>query len=330
MNSTMKATIRDVARQAGVSTMTVTRTFRGELVAKETSRRVMAAAATLNYHPNTGARILRGGKTMSVGILFSGPANNPVVRKLSEALLKCHYISYIADTLGDPALTQAALQDFVSRRVDAIIMHYEAAYLPLLPELEQVSNLVLTSMENRLPLVRDCCFYNAGQAYREILTAAQQSGRKNLWTLGRHTYIGIRQLFQLQAELGISLHHCETSSYPSAPRYSNHADALRDLLKSGERPDGLFTMSDVAAAQSIRVLREFNLRVPEDVFVVGSDNSELADFCEVPIASIDMNLDKIAEQVVVLTLERLKNPGSPAQQKFSEARFIRRKSAEFS
>lgn len=89
-------------------------------------------------------------------------------------------------------------------------------------------------------------------------------------------------------------------------------------------------MSDVAAAQSIRVLREFNLRVPEDVFVVGSDNSELADFCEVPIASIDMNLDKIAEQVVVLTLERLKNPGSPAQQKFSEARFIRRKSAEFS
>lgn len=100
MNSTMKATIRDVARQAGVSTMTVTRVFRGELVAKETSRRVMAAAATLNYHPNTGARILRGGKTMSVGILFSGPANNPVVRKLSEALLKCHYISYYRGYAG--------------------------------------------------------------------------------------------------------------------------------------------------------------------------------------------------------------------------------------
>ena len=330
MSITTKATIKDVARQAGVSTMTVTRAFRGDLVAVETRRRIMAAAMELDYHPNAGARILRGGKTMSVGILFSDPTHNTVVRRLSEVLLKRHYVSYIADTLGDPELTLAALQDFCSRRVEAIIMQYNAAYLPLLPELEQVPNLVLTTMERHLPLERDCCFYNVLQAYREILTAAQQAGRKNLWTLGRKTYIEIRHLFELQTELGIPLRHCETSAYPSAPQYANHAEALRDLLKSGERPDGILAMSDVAAAQAIRVLNEFKLKVPEDVFVVGKDNSELADFCEIPIASIDMNLNKVAEGVVSLALERLNNPALPPRKEFFNATFIPRLSAGIS
>lgn len=328
MNLIAEATIKDVAKLAGVSTMTVTRTFRGELVSKETSSRVMAAVAELNYRPNTGARILRGGKTMSVGILFSNPANHPVVRRLSEVLLKHHYVSYVADTLGDSELTQAALRDFMSRRVDAVIMHYEDRYLSFLEELERVPNLVLTSVEKVLPLNRDCCFYGASQAYRKILTDARQAGRKNLWTLGRRTYPIIRQLTELATELGMVLHHCETSGYPSAAQYANHADALWDLLKQGERPDGVFTMSDTAAAQAIRVLRKFDLRIPKDVFVIGNGNSELADFCEIPIASIDTNLNQMAQTVVAMTLERLKNPDLPPRQEFFEATFIHRQSAE--
>lgn len=325
-----EATIKDVARLSGVSTMTVTRAFRNDApVSPATKEKVMAAAAQLNYRPNMNARVLRGGSTRSVGIIMSNPAESKIVRQVSEKLMADKYVTYIADNLGDSELTESVIREFTARKVDAIVMDWRSGYRYLSELLGTLKNIIFFTNEQEIVHDFDCCFIDSLPAIREATQLFFSHGKREIFYLGRSKQNMARNVGLVMAEFGLDTQEylIETSGYPSKQIYGNYYDALKEQLVRGVKPQVIFTYNDICAAQACRCLKDFGRRVPEDTAVVGNENHDFVEFCNPPIASFDRHLSLVGKNIRELLLNRLNNPDSPTQQRRIVAEFKLRKSA---
>lgn len=328
-------TIRDIAEKAGVSTMTVTRAFRKDSVISEKTRlRVMKAAEELKFIPDLNAKILRGGSSMSIGILISNPFGNELVRNLSVMLMKEGYVSFIADSLGDGNITKSALIDFCSRRVGGVILQWRNFYheIPGMTDLlEQLDNVVLCSAEffDRQEKY-DTCFLDYAPAYREAIEKLLAAGRKNIVYLGRKDFALPNVFMKVLEEYGFETKDrlFETSGYPSKAAYANYADALNDKILQGKIPDAIFTQNDVAAAQACACLKSHGIKVPEDVAVIGDGNEHLGPFCSPALASIDKKNDAYAEGLYDMLMKRIREPEFKLQQMKIDCSYVERESAD--
>ena len=321
-------TIRDVARLSGVSTMTVTRAFRSDaLISATTRQKVLAVAEKLNYRPNLSARVLRGGPTRSVGILLSNPAGNSIVRRISEQLLPDNYVTYIAESLGDLKIIESVLDEFINRRVDAIVTEWRKNFRPLVPLFEKLRNVVLYTREDHVDYECDCCFEDHRPAIREAVGYLLGQGRRNIYYVGRVEMLEARDARAVFGEYGLAANHIETSLYPSRPACANYYDALMDAFRSGTRPDAILTYSDIAAAQLCRCAVDFGLKVAEDIAVIGHGDNDFAGFMQPPIASINGLEEEVGKSVRDLLVNRLHHSDSPRRHCRVEAKFIRRESA---
>lgn len=324
----METTIKDVARESGVSTMTVTRAFRSDaLVSAETRRKVLDAAKKLNYHPNLNARVLRGGSSRSVGILLSNPTGNSIVRRISEKLLPDNYVTYIAESLGDLNIIRSALQEFENRHVDALVMEWRPNFLPLESLVAKQKNMILFTRETQVNHICDCCFLDYKPAVRKAVEHLLKQGRENIYILGREESIDAREMRNVLESLGLPPNHIETSLFPSKPAFANYYDALMAALRSGKNPDAVLTYCDIAALQLCKCVTDFGLKVPEDIAIVGHGNSDFSEFIQPPLASIERFAEEVAEKVCDMLMNRLQNPDSPKRSATVEAKFIKRASA---
>ncbi len=324
----MEATIKDVAKESGVSTMTVTRAFRSDaLVSAETRRKVLDVAQKLNYRPNLNARVLRGGSSRSIGILLSNPAGNAIVRQISEKLLPDNYVTYIAESLGDLNIIKSALQEFENRRVDALVMEWRSNYTSLESMLAKQKNMILFTRESQVNHICDCCFLDYKPAIREAVGYWLKHSRRNIYYVGREEFSDAREMKQVLEEFGLPFNHIETSRFSSKPAFANYYDALMEALRSGKKPDALLTHCDIAAMQLCRCVADFGLKVPEDIAVIGHGNSEFSEFMQPPLASVEGFADEVAEKVCDMLMNRLQNPGSPKCSTTVKAKFMKRNSA---
>lgn len=324
----MEATIKDVAKESGVSTMTVTRAFRSDaLVSVTTRRKVLDAAQKLNYRPNLNARVLRGGSSRSIGILLSNPTGNSIVRRISEKLLPDNYVTYIAESLGDLNIIKSALQEFENRRVDALVMEWRSNYLPLESLVAKQKNMILFTREAQVNHICDCCFLDYKPAFRKAVEHLLKQGRKNIYFVGRGETTDAIEVKNVLESLGLPSNHVETSRFPSKPAFANYYDALMEALRSEKKPDAVLTYSDIAALQLCRCVADFGLKVPEDIAVIGHGNSEFSEFMQPPLASIECFAEEVAEKVCDMLMNRLQNPDSPKCSTTVKAKFINRASA---
>lgn len=328
-------TIRDVAREAGVSTMTVTRAFReNSLIKGKTRQKVLEAAQKLKFIPDQNAKVLRGGSSMSIGILISNPAGSELVRNLSVWLMKDGYVSFIADSLGDIQIVKSALLDFCSRKVGGVILNWRRHFKDV-PEiadrLNQINNVIMLSYAGDYCAEQkfDTCILDFSSAYREAIDILKKAGRRRIIYLGRDDQNQFYDFSKALKESGLSTadFHWDTTGYPSKPACENYKDALHDKISKGEVPDAIFAAGDIAAAQACKYLREHKLRVPEDVAVIGNGNEHLAAFCNPPIATIGRMDTILSEKLYAMLTTRMKHPEAELQTERIYSDYIPRESA---
>src|SRR5262245_16680685 len=128
-NSKPRVTMQAIAEKAGVSRSTVSFVVNGRdqefKICAETRQRVLEAVREFNYQPDSVARVLQGQKTRTVGVLWSLSGYNPIIEMVNRLALmakKHGYASFLNDHLNDPDETLTALEEFLSRRVDAIVI----------------------------------------------------------------------------------------------------------------------------------------------------------------------------------------------------------------
>jgi LacI family transcriptional regulator len=122
----MAVTMKDIARDLGVSVVTVSKAMRGHSdISEETRQRVLKRARELNYYPNLAARALVTGKTYALGLVVPDlvhPFFAEVAQGLSSVLRHKNYSLLISSSEEDPRLERQELERLLSRGVDAIII----------------------------------------------------------------------------------------------------------------------------------------------------------------------------------------------------------------
>ncbi|MCM4082068.1 LacI family transcriptional regulator [Actinoplanes sp. TRM88002] len=307
-----RPTIRDVAREAGVSYATVSRVLNGrEWVSPEAVRAVRDAISRTGYTANPHARSLATGRSGSIAflltepqhLLFEDPNFSVLLRGVAQALSgrELTLILMIASTPEERARTISYLS---GGHVDGVLLFSPHSGDPLLSQLVRAEVPIVAcgrvlGYEQLISSVM-ADDRNGGRSAVEHLIAAG-CARIATITGPQDTAGGVDRLQGYHDALiahGVTIEPGRVA-HGDWSRTSGAA-AMRTLLEREPGLDAVFAASDSMAEGALRVLREAGRRVPADVRVVGFDDSGLAATTEPPLTTVRHPLDRVADEMVRL------------------------------
>lgn len=324
-------TSADVARAAHVSQSAVSRTFTsGASVSEDTRRKVLQAADELGYRPNALARSLISGKSGIIGVLVAYLDNQfypVVIEKLSRSLQEKGYRVLLFMT--DQGDQDAVVKDMLQYQVEGVVM--ASAHLS--------SKLAQQCANNGIPVV---LFnrYIATSPANSVTSDNLEGGRlvANFLVDGGHQRISFIAGFEDSstnrdreagfykglAERGVVCFSRGVGAYTQ----EGAAQAARDLFNGDERPDAVFVANDHMAFAVMDVLRgEFNLRIPQDVSVVGYDDVPQSDWKAYDLTTVEQPSGQMIDATVEILLDQIANRDVTRKAAVIPARLIVRSSA---
>jgi len=314
----MTATIRDVAQKAGVGLATVSRVLNNSpLVSNPTRIRVQEAIAELNYSPNPTARRLSLGKTLTIAVIapfFTRPAFVERLRGVEYTLADTPYDLVIYN------VEDIAKRDLYFRNIPRADRADGVLIISLPPRDEDVQLLA----DSQIPIVLVDANHPSLTSLNRVVTDDMSGGRiatQHLIELG-HRRIGyISDLFESPFKFTASydryLGYREALASANIPlqsdyvRSGEHGRAVAkklalDMLALREPPTAIFAASDTQAMGVLEAARELNLRIPQDLSVVGYDDIEVAEY--LGLTTIRQLLFESGKRGVNLLLEVIDNP----------------------
>jgi LacI family repressor for deo operon, udp, cdd, tsx, nupC, and nupG len=282
--------IRDVAREAGMSTATVSRALRGmPSVSDDTRRRVLEVAARLDYVISPQASSLASGRTHAVGVIVPHVTRwffASVVHGAEARLRQDGYDLLLYNLAGDAGARHRVFRSHLLRkRVDALLV---MSLTPTADEIAGVAKLdrPVAVVGTRVPgwaSVRIDDVEASRKAVRHLL----ELGHRQIAMLGGALEEVLDFVAPLDRLTGFR-QEMAAAGVPVDPAWEVTSDftarggqaATRLLLETGPQPTAIFAASDEMAIGAVHALREAGLRVPEDVSVIGIDDHEMAEFFE--------------------------------------------------
>lgn len=305
-----RATVRDVAALAGVSTSTVSRALNDHpAISPGTKRAVREACAALNYLPDITAKGLSGHETNTVAIIvpdISNPYFSVLCTAMESRAAERGYRVILANTLHDPAFEREAVEQLLSYRVDGMLVNPcspSADYGALLGE---VPCVYLGS--NHGP---DCSFVEADNA-RGAYEAAQYLqllGHRDIVFLGGRR--GSRTLEQrlegYRRSMALGGLPCRELTWEGEEGrlLSWCGEQAAALFRGGRVPDAFLAYSDMTAVRIIEEAEAFGLHAPEDFSVIGFDNLALGGLPQMGLTTVSQRKFRAGQLAVDRLLEKL-------------------------
>ena len=289
-------TIRDVAREAGVSIGTVSKVLnKTGTLALATRKRVIEVAERLQFRPNTLAKSLHSGLSGSIGLISNdsfGRFTMPIMEGLEAVLAPLGIGVFMCNATDDPAREMAHVEQLLAKQVDGIIVTARRSDRRPAAQLTNLGVPVIHVFahgdDNGLPLLPD----DKGGAILAIehLLSIGRSRIAHITGPQDFEAVGLRGdgYAQTLAKAGIATIPIRYGQWTEA--YGRAA--ITDLYGPGQlNPDALFCGNDQIARGAADALREMGLKIPLDVAIVGFDNWQvMAEAARPPLTSIDMNL----------------------------------------
>ncbi len=298
-------TIDDVARLAGVSSATVSRVINHSApVIPSTLQKVRAAIETLNYHPNSAARILAQRKTATIGLLVPEISESfflPLLRGIEQTASKAGYSLLIRTTSYGPKNNPFAMLG--EHNTDGLLVFSESLADEELARLQQVGfPVVLIYQDSPKGLQIPAITIANKQGARELVDhLIEQHGRRRIVHL-RGPDTACDALWREKGyRLSLAEHHIP---YDPALVLPGNFDtdcaqnAIRQLIQRGTAFDAVFSGDDGSALGVIAALREAGIRVPEDVSVVGFDDVDFASHVHPPLTTVHAPTQQVGEKAV--------------------------------
>lgn len=288
--------ITDVARTAAVSTTTVSRVLNGVATVNEASRRrVVEAMRRLHYRPNPSAQRLAAGRRNTIGLVmphFSDMFHSfyiaELMRGIGTASTRTHLDVLLHVTHEQSNLTMMPVDGLLFADIDGNEDQLDAVLNQELP------CVVMNHYIEELPV--SCVAIHNRSAAADAVNYLMQLGHRDIATITGHlrTPVGIERLDgYLRAmkakHIEVKPHFIEHGDYSGA---SAKAPAKR-LLTHTDRPTAIFAASDEMAVMTIEVAMELGLRVPEELSVIGFDDSPIAAFAKVPLTTVWQPLSQV-------------------------------------
>ena len=292
-----QVTIKDIARELGISPSTVSRALKDHPdISRETKRAVNELAERLNYQPNVVALSLRSRKTRTIGVVIPEVVHfffSTVISGIEHEANAAGYSVILTQSVESLEREKAALRTLFNSRVDGYLISISretSQFDHILPILEK--GLPLVFFDRRYPpgnanmvLVDD--YHGARQAVRHLI---DQGCRRiaHIYAapaldLSQQRLQGYRDAL---AEKGLPVSEdlqlsCDEGTIAAG------VQAAEKLFSSSQPPDGIFTNNDVLAIGACQVIKSLGLKIPEDIAVVGFSNWIYSQMTDPPLSSVD-------------------------------------------
>ncbi len=315
-----RATIKDIARIAGVTPATVSMALNdsGRISAK-TRERIREIALQLDYHPNPMARGLVARRTHLIGVILIEVADSffkDILRGLEDAFQPRDFGLILNVTNGDPEREKRSILFQSEKRVDALVIEptMKLENREILQNLAQRGMPILTILHSTWGWGNSSVSVNNEQGARDATAFLAETGRRIAHLRGPADSV------EAQARLRGYKKALKESGLESLPELVAENDSGRYTLEEGyrqmtrilqsgaPRPDGVFAASDSLAWGALRAIMDAGLRVPEDIEVVGFDDIEIASLCRPPLTTIAQPKYQLGKQSGELLMQMIEKP----------------------
>lgn len=317
-----KPTLKDVANEAQVSTATVARVLHGRgFVSKESRKQVEEAIQKTGYRLNILAQSLRQQRTKTIGHLLTSISPNPffagVELGVENEAIRNGYSVLIWNVFEDPKRETLGVETFVQRQVDAIIFttpiepkNVEIALSAQIPVI-QVERP--TRVESHKVLVDN--YAGAASAVEHLINLGHQrigyigGDPRNYKT---NTSVDEQRLAGYRDAL-LKHHISPTEDWYAAGKYYSVEDGfemMEGFLERGE-VTAVLAACDILAAGALQSIYKHNLRVPEDISVVGFDDT-YAPYLTPPLTTVKQPMFEIGQMAARIAIEALTSDSDPS------------------
>jgi DNA-binding LacI/PurR family transcriptional regulator len=333
--------IEDIAKAAGVSTATVSRAVNTpDKVSPKTRQKVEEVISQLGYTPNYFARALMKGHTNSVGLLISVQgARNPAYREIGDTigqiLSRNGIFSYLCDCENSPELEKQYARELIRRNIDAL-------FVIETPSLNTGDNYFV---QNKF----DCPVILIGRYIEQHIEDQGDAGHSNVYVVRCDQKPGLMAMFNqvkrrllfpfmLYISAGDTYFYTYTVELFKAWKEKNRLsaknawlytakedvnakeavrrtyEAAKRILASSFRPRSILAGNDCMAAGILAAARELSIRIPDELTLVGMENTFFSCISVPPFSTIDLRRRDVGKAAAALYLELKNTPETAPEQ----------------
>ncbi|CAM3676678.1 HTH-type transcriptional repressor PurR [Vibrio aerogenes CECT 7868] len=309
------ATIKDVARLAGVSTTTVSHVInKTRFVAEATQEKVLEAVKSLNYAPSAVARSLKCNSTRTIGMLVTQSTNpffSEVIDGVESYCYRQGYTLILCNTGGLYEKQRDYIRMLAEKRVDGILV--------ICSDLTEVLLDMLDGYQDIPKVVMD--WGPESSQADKIIDNSEEGGYLATKYLIDH---GHKKIACLSGQLSKAICKERILGYRRAMSEANlptnddwilegnfECDtavlAADKIIAMDEKPTAIFCFNDTMALGLMSRLQQRGIKIPDDMSVIGYDNIEISEYFSPPLTTIHQPKRRVGKNAFEILLERIKN-----------------------
>lgn len=321
-------TINDIAKIANVSASTVSRVLNGKgRISEAKKKEILKIANELNYVPNYHAKCMIKESVFTIGFIapdITNPFFAEVTKGIESALLN-KALLILADSFRDFRREKEMAEMFKENGVKGIIfgnsrieddfVEYISKFLPVVIfDKEYKSNKIASVLlDNR---------YGAFVATKHLLDNGCQrvihfggTGELLVSVQRAEGYKEAMKQAKLDSKI-LEVGYDEKNGY----------EKMKEMLEKSERMDGVFCVNDLVALGAIRALKEKGIRIPQDVAIVGFDDTHLCNYVSPPLTSIRQSAEEMGKVAAKILMELINGSSTIRKYVFSPTLVVRQSS----
>lgn len=326
------ATILDVAERAGVSPTTVSHVLNNTRhVSEGTRERVLQAIEELHYRPNILARSLRRRETQTLGILIPDNANPffaEMVRGIEDTVFDEGYTVLLGNSDGEPDKERRYLDLFINKQVDGVVLVAAAM------QSEKTVKILSSPSISAVVVDREIESGRMDQVLADNLSGGYEATR-HLLMLGHRRIACITGPSQVTPSAErVTGYRQALADWEIAPdlvlagdfRHAGGFRAAQMLLGLDKPPTAIFACNDMMALGVLAAAHELDVRVPEELSLVGFDDIPLDELVVPRLTTVCQPAYEMGSLAAALLLKRLKEPDRPVERQVLKTYLVERES----
>ncbi|MDA9264086.1 LacI family transcriptional regulator [Saprospiraceae bacterium] len=294
-----QATIKDIAKEIGVSPSTVSRALNDHpAISAATKVRIKAKAKELKYEPNIVALSLKNKTTKTIGVVIPELIHfffSSVISGIEEVAYDNGYTVMVCQSKESHDKEVKDVMALLSHRVDGLLIS-QAKEIQNNDHYDEIQGRgVPLVFFDRMPsgVKAPSIIIDDASAAQEATQHLIERGCKSIMHLGNNLDMPISKARangyrRALIESGMDVDEDMILDCPSSVQNDSYSQILA-LLESGAKFDGLFASNDLLAIGAIKALKQFGLSIPEDVAVVGFSNWNFCDMVDPPLSSVNQS-----------------------------------------
>ncbi|MFA9398252.1 MAG: LacI family DNA-binding transcriptional regulator [Clostridiaceae bacterium] len=305
------ATIKDVAKEAGVAVATVSRVLNNRgYISEDMKKKVSAAMEKLQYQPNEVARSLYRKKSNIIGLIVP-TVSHPFFGELTNYIEYYAYKNGYKILLCNSQLDRTKEKEYVDmlkrNQVDGIIMGSHTLDIEDYLDLNLPIVTIDRKISDKIPYVSSDN-YKGGELATNLLI---ESGCENLalFTGNLHLHMLSNNRHHAYEDVA-NMHgvkHVTVETDLNVFDSDKYENLIYNFLRKYSDIDGIFANSDILAAQTIKICSKLGKKIPDDIKIVGYDDVRISSLAIPEITTIRQPVDKMSEKAIELIIKQCDN-----------------------